>query len=181
MKDRISSSSSGVQYSSASTNKTRRPSVAQTIAAYQTHYESSIAYGMRKALMAEQKKNEMHSSIKQLQEKCEELDKEVEHLENEVEETIRRDEEERKDCPRLSRANINSMPTVISYGKFLGLHRSLYYSSGHYLTKSKKNSDIGQFKGRNTLMNQLLSIYLWFTVLIYSLDILGCQSCTRLL
>ena len=37
------------------------------IQAYQTLYESSIAYGMRKALMAEQSKNEMNSSIKQLQ------------------------------------------------------------------------------------------------------------------
>lgn len=38
-----------------------------TIAAYQTLYESSIAFGMRKALMAEQKKVEMEAKIKQLQ------------------------------------------------------------------------------------------------------------------
>ena len=37
-----------------------------TIQAYQSLYESSIAYGMRKALMAEQKKNEMQTNITQL-------------------------------------------------------------------------------------------------------------------
>jgi dynein light intermediate chain len=36
-----------------------RDEIKMTIQAYQTLYESSIAYGMRKALMAEQKKNEM--------------------------------------------------------------------------------------------------------------------------
>ena len=44
-----------------------------TVQAYQTLYESSIAYGMRKALMAEQKKNEMQSRIKELEDSCEEL------------------------------------------------------------------------------------------------------------
>ncbi len=36
-----------------------RDEIKMTIQAYQTLYESSIAYGMRKALMAEQKKNQM--------------------------------------------------------------------------------------------------------------------------
>ena len=43
-----------------------------TIQAYQTLYESSIAYGMRKALMAEQNKNDMNSTIKNLEETNEE-------------------------------------------------------------------------------------------------------------
>jgi dynein light intermediate chain, axonemal len=34
-----------------------------TIAAYQALYESSIAFGMRKALMAEQKKAELHTKV----------------------------------------------------------------------------------------------------------------------
>lgn len=66
-----------------------------TIQAYQTLYESSIAYGMRKALMAEQKKNEMQNTIKQLDETCDELSREVERLEQEIDDVIRRDEEER--------------------------------------------------------------------------------------
>jgi len=40
-----------------------RDEIKMTIQAYQTLYESSIAYGMRKALMAEQKKNEMQTNI----------------------------------------------------------------------------------------------------------------------
>ena len=41
-----------------------RDEIKMTIQAYQTLYESSIAYGMRKALMAEQKKNDMQNSIR---------------------------------------------------------------------------------------------------------------------
>jgi dynein light intermediate chain len=36
-----------------------RDEIKMTVQAYQTLYESSIAYGMRKALQAEQKKAEM--------------------------------------------------------------------------------------------------------------------------
>ena len=50
-----------------------RDEIRMTVQAYQTLYESSIAYGMRKALMAEQKKNEMQSRIKELEDSCEEL------------------------------------------------------------------------------------------------------------
>lgn len=35
-----------------------------TIAAYQTMYESSIAFGMRKALIAEQRKAEMEAKVR---------------------------------------------------------------------------------------------------------------------
>lgn len=41
-----------------------RDEVRMTIAAYQTLYESSIAFGMRKALMAEQKKAEMEAKVR---------------------------------------------------------------------------------------------------------------------
>lgn len=73
-----------------------RDEIKMTIQAYQTLYESSIAYGMRKALMAEQKKNEMNTTIKQLDETCEELQREVQRLEQEIDDVIRRDEEERQ-------------------------------------------------------------------------------------
>jgi dynein light intermediate chain len=39
-----------------------------TIQAYQTLYESSVAYGMRKALQAEQRRAEMQITIKNLEE-----------------------------------------------------------------------------------------------------------------
>lgn len=38
-----------------------------TIIAYQTLYESALAFGMRKALQAEQKKSEMGVKIKDLE------------------------------------------------------------------------------------------------------------------
>ena len=70
-----------------------RDEIKMTIQAYQTLYESSIAYGMRKALMAEQKKNEMQSDIKSKTEQCEELTKEVDDLEHKIDSIIQEDEE----------------------------------------------------------------------------------------
>ena len=58
-----------------------RDEIKMTIQAYQTLYESSIAYGMRKALMAEQKKNEMQTNISQLKQAREELENDVQRLE----------------------------------------------------------------------------------------------------
>lgn len=40
-----------------------RNEIRTTIAAYQSLYESSIAFGMRKALMAEQRRSELHSRV----------------------------------------------------------------------------------------------------------------------
>ena len=48
-----------------------------TIAAYQTLYESSVAFGMRKALMAEQGKADMEHMLKELQEERRELEQQV--------------------------------------------------------------------------------------------------------
>lgn len=51
-----------------------------TIQAYQTLYESSVAFGMRKALQAEQKKAEMLIKIRQLEDTNDELESEIEDL-----------------------------------------------------------------------------------------------------
>lgn len=48
-----------------------------TIAAYQTLYESSIAFGMRKALMAEQGKVDLQQQIEQLEGKNRDLEHQV--------------------------------------------------------------------------------------------------------
>ena len=72
-----------------------RDEIKMTIQAYQTLYESSIAYGMRKALMAEQKKQQMHSDIKQLEDTCERLQRENKDMEQQIEDMIRKDEEDR--------------------------------------------------------------------------------------
>ena len=74
-----------------------RDEVRLTIAAYQTLYESSIAFGMRKALMAEQRKADLEQRIRQLQSQCEENEKQVQNLEAKckaVEENERKKREE---------------------------------------------------------------------------------------
>ena len=57
-----------------------RDEIRMTIAAYQTLYESSIAFGMRKALMAEQRKAEMETLIKTLEGETQDLEKQVKEL-----------------------------------------------------------------------------------------------------
>ena len=62
--------------------------------AYQTLYESSIAYGMRKALMSEVRKNEMVTLIKQLEDTVEDLTTETKNLEQGSEDIVRKDQED---------------------------------------------------------------------------------------
>lgn len=57
-----------------------RDEIKMTVQAYQTLYESSIAYGMRKALQAEQRKAEMIIKINQLNAVCEDLEQTVMEL-----------------------------------------------------------------------------------------------------
>ncbi|CAN0388756.1 unnamed protein product, partial [Ectocarpus sp. 13 AM-2016] len=57
-----------------------RDEIHMTIAAYQTMYESSIAFGIRKALIAEQRKAEMEAKIRQLQEDKADLERQVTEL-----------------------------------------------------------------------------------------------------
>lgn len=71
-----------------------RDEIKMTIQAYQTLYESSIAYGMRKALMAEQGKNEMQSNISDLEAACKEHDQDIKSLQEKIEEIIRKDAEQ---------------------------------------------------------------------------------------
>ena len=54
-----------------------RDEIKMTIQAYQTLYESSIAYGMRKALMAEQEKNTISQDISELEAKCRDADQDI--------------------------------------------------------------------------------------------------------
>lgn len=50
---------------------------------------------MRKALIAEQEKNQMQTTIKNLEDTCERLNRENKQMEQEIEDMIRKDEEER--------------------------------------------------------------------------------------
>merc|ERR1712244_133326 len=52
-----------------------RDEIRMTIAAYQTLYESSVAFGMRKALQSEQGKADMERQVNELKAKCEQIEK----------------------------------------------------------------------------------------------------------
>ena len=54
-----------------------RDEIRMTIAAYQTLYESSVAFGMRKSLMSEQGKVDMEECIGQLEQDKRELEQQV--------------------------------------------------------------------------------------------------------
>ena len=90
-----------------------RDEIRMTIQAYQTLYESSIAFGMRKALQAEQRKTQMNNEIKQLEQQVKDLEGNVEGLQQQIEdieqsELKRQEEEEKKhksDVELFKRAN----------------------------------------------------------------------------
>jgi dynein light intermediate chain len=66
-----------------------------TIQAYQTLYESSVAFGMRKALQAEQRKAEMIMKIRQLENTCDNLEQKVMEMSREIANKLNREKEER--------------------------------------------------------------------------------------
>jgi dynein light intermediate chain, axonemal len=72
-----------------------RDEIRMTIAAYQTLYESSVAFGMRKALMAEQGKSDMEAKISELENDKRELEKQVNDLKAKLEQTEKRNSEQR--------------------------------------------------------------------------------------
>ncbi len=66
-----------------------------TIAAYQTLYESSVAFGMRKALMAEQGKADMERKVQDLEEDKRDLERQVNELKAKIEQIEKRNTEQR--------------------------------------------------------------------------------------
>merc|ERR1712224_1019182 len=76
-----------------------RDEIRMTICAYQTLYESSIAFGMRKALTAEQRRNTQSKKLKNLEAACDELEQDVVDLKQQIlaieqRERTRREEEQ---------------------------------------------------------------------------------------
>merc|ERR1711865_821839 len=72
-----------------------RDEIRMTIAAYQTLYESSVAFGMRKALQAEQGKSDMESKIKSLESEKSQLEQQVQELQAKCEAIEKRESERR--------------------------------------------------------------------------------------
>ena len=73
-----------------------RDELRMTIAAYQTLYESSVAFGMRKALQTEQGKAEMEQRIQQLEAENKELERQVNEMKLKCEAIEKRENERRQ-------------------------------------------------------------------------------------
>lgn len=72
-----------------------RDEIRMTIAAYQTLYESSVAFGMRKALMAEQGKADMEKKALELEEDKRDLERQVNELKAKIDQIEKRNAEQR--------------------------------------------------------------------------------------
>jgi len=72
-----------------------RDEIRMTIAAYQTLYESSVAFGMRKALQAEQGKSDMERKIQELEQDKRDLERQVNELKAKCEQIEKRAAEQR--------------------------------------------------------------------------------------
>ena len=64
-----------------------------TLAHYQTLDESSVAFGMRKALQAQRDKDSMVSKISELDQECRAFNEEIEKLDSLYDEIVRKDKE----------------------------------------------------------------------------------------
>ena len=73
-----------------------RDELRMTIAAYQTLYESSVAFGMRKALQTEQGKADMEARIQYLETENKELEKQVNEWKMKCESIEKRENERRQ-------------------------------------------------------------------------------------
>jgi dynein light intermediate chain, axonemal len=90
-----------------------RDEARMTIAAYETLYESSIAYGIRKALMAEQKRTDINAELNHLALRKKDLSSEAEALKKAISDSQtkakeRRENEEKihqEDVERVQRSN----------------------------------------------------------------------------
>jgi len=90
-----------------------RDEIRMTLAAYQAPYESSTAYGMRKALMAESGKSELEAKIAEINEQRDELERQIQDLKLKIDQLERKyaeqkDAEEKKHSEEiqfLKRAN----------------------------------------------------------------------------
>ena len=78
-----------------------------TMKAYQDLYQSSIAYGIRNGLIAEEEKKKLREKIEETDEKNEKIAEDIERLEKEIELLIKTDEEERNEIMEKHRQEVN--------------------------------------------------------------------------
>lgn len=74
--------------------------IEMTVSSYQTLYESSIAYGIRTLLIAEEEKKELDMKIHQTETDCEILARKIYELEIEIDQKKERDKIEREEAKK---------------------------------------------------------------------------------
>ena len=85
-----------------------------TIEAYQNLYQSSIAFGVRSWLMAEEEKKKLKKQIEDFDEKNEKIEKDIEKLEQEIEYIMKKDEEEREETKEKHNTDVRMMEESIA-------------------------------------------------------------------
>lgn len=86
-----------------------RDEIRVTIACYQTLYESSIAFGMRTSLQAEQSKVENNAKIKLLETEQKDLEKQVIETKNKIIEKQQREADERQQRQKEHKARVDEL------------------------------------------------------------------------
>jgi dynein light intermediate chain len=86
-----------------------RDEIRVTIACYQTLYESSIAFGMRTHLQAEQRKEEMKVEIKKLEAATKELERQVEETKARCESLQKQEAERREQALQAHDSNVEQL------------------------------------------------------------------------
>ena len=89
-----------------------RDEAQMTISAYETLYESSIAFGVRKALVAEQKKMDLAAKKKELMETNKELQEQVESLRSSIELTLSRTAQSREAEEHAHTEEVSKLPNI---------------------------------------------------------------------
>lgn len=86
-----------------------RDEIRMTIACYQTLYESSIAFGMRKALQSEQNKVEASAKIKNIETEVRDLQMQVSEMKDKCESSERREQERRQEEGDKHKAEVDEL------------------------------------------------------------------------
>ena len=84
-----------------------------TIQAYQTLFESSIAFGMRKSLQAEQHIAEMHIKIEKLDEENCKLEAEIENLSAEIMDLLDKEKEAKEEGEAIHQQQLDEVNSII--------------------------------------------------------------------
>lgn len=91
--------------------------IEMTVSSYQTLYESSIAYGIRTLLIAEEDKKELENKIEETENECEALERKIEELEIEINQKKERDAIEREEAKKKHQEEIEEQRKIANENK----------------------------------------------------------------